>query len=91
MFPSAREIFINKEDNNIISEDDDDDKRKIKLSIPNIQTFFSEINKGNMPNESKFLLGGDELRIHALRRVGFLSESNAIFLEFLKSFFGQDI
>ena len=42
MFPSAREIFINKEDNNIISEDDDDDKRKIELSIPNIQTFFQK-------------------------------------------------
>ena len=42
MFSSAREIFINKEDNTIISEDDDDDKRKIELSIPNIQTFFQK-------------------------------------------------
>ena len=29
-------------------------------------TIFSKINKGNMPNELKFFLGGNELRIHAL-------------------------
>ena len=33
----------------------------------------------------------NELRINALQRVGFISESNTTFLEFSKSSFGQDI
>ena len=44
-----------------------------------------------MPNELKFFLGGNELKIHALWKIGFLNESNTTFLEFLKSSFGQDI
>ena len=37
-FPRAREIFKNAEVNNVVNEDDDNDKRKIELSILNIQT-----------------------------------------------------
>ena len=41
-FPRAREIFKNAEVNNVVNEDDDNDKRKIELSIPNIQTLFQK-------------------------------------------------
>ena len=69
-FPSTREIFKNAEVNNIVNEDDDDDKRKIDYHSK-YSNSFSEINKGNVPNELFFFSGGGELRIHALQRVGF--------------------
>ena len=47
----------------------------IELSILNVNTVFSELNKGNIPQELTFLTGGDE----ALKRLGHLNASNRAF------------
>ena len=72
-------------------DNEDDDKTKIDLSIPNIQTIFSEINKGKITDELKFFSGGDELRTQAIRPIGYLNKVNTAFLCFSNSLFGLDI
>ena len=72
-------------------DNEDDDKTKIDLSIPNIQTIFSEINKGKIPVELKSFSGGDELRTQAIRPIGYLNKVNTAFLGFSNSLFGLDI
>ena len=52
-----------------------DEENKIELSILNVNTVFSELNKGNIPQELTFLTGGDE----ALKRLGHLNASNRAF------------
>ena len=79
MFPDTHEIFKDKKH----SYDDEDDKTKIELSIPNFQTVFSKINEGKIPDQLNVFSGGDELRIQAIRQIGYLN--------FLKSSFGLDI
>ena len=51
MFPHVLEFFKDEKDS---YDNEDDDKTKIDLSIPNIQTIFSEINKGKITDELKF-------------------------------------
>ena len=50
IFPEIREI--------INDEPTKDEENKIKLSIPNVNTIFSELNKGNIPQELIFLQVG---------------------------------
>ena len=52
-----------------------DEENKIELSILNVNTIFSELNKGNIPQELTFLTGSDE----ALERLGHLNAFNRAF------------
>ena len=56
-----------------------DEENKIELSILNVNTIFSKLNKGNKPQELTFLTGGDELLNEALKRLGHLNTSNRAF------------
>ena len=71
MFPEIHEI--------VNDEPTKDEENKIKLSIPNVNTIFSELIKGNIPQELKFFAGGDELLDEALKRFGHLNTSNCAF------------
>ena len=82
MFPDTHEIFKEKKH----SYNDEDDKTKIELSIPNFQTVFSKINEGKIPDQLNVFSGGDELRIQAIRQIGYLSEANTAFFRFFKIF-----
>ena len=53
MFPEIREIVNDELTKN--------EEKKIKLSISNVDIIFSELNKGNIPQELKFFTGGDKL------------------------------
>ena len=71
MFPEIHEI--------VNDEPTKDEENKMKLSIPNVNTIFSELNKGNTPQELKVFTCGDELLDEALKRFGHLNASNHAF------------
>ena len=71
IFPEIREI--------VNDEPTKDEENKIKLSIPNVNTIFSELNKGNIPQELTFFTSGDELLNEALKIFGHLNASNRDF------------
>ena len=71
MFPEIREI--------VDDESTKDEENKIKLSIPNVNTIFSELNKRNISQELKFVMSGDELLDEALKRFGHLNASTCAF------------
>ena len=68
MFPEICEIVNN--------EPTKTEENKIELLISNFKAIFSELNKGNIPQELKFFMGGDELLDEALKRFGHLNTSN---------------
>ena len=71
MFPDIHEIVNDEPTKN--------EENKIKPSIPNVNTIFSDLNKANIPQELKFVRGGDELLDEALKRFGHLNASNRTF------------
>ena len=83
MFPEIREI--------VDDESTKDEENKIKLSIPNVNTIFSELNKRNISQELKFVMSGDELLDEALKRFGHLNACTCAFLNYLSSPSKQDL
>ena len=83
MFPEIYEIVNN--------EPTKDEENKVELSIPNVNTIFLELHKGNIPQILKFFMGGDELLNEALKKIGHLNASNCAFLNYLSSSSGQDL
>ena len=83
MFPEIREIVNDELTKN--------EEKKIKLSISNVDIIFSELNKGNIPQELKFFTGGDKLLDQALKRFGHLNASNRDILNYLSSPSGEDL
>ena len=71
IFPGNREIVNN--------EPTKEEENKIKLSILNVNTIFSEWNKGNIPQKLKLFAGADELLNEPLKRFGNLNGSNRPF------------
>ena len=61
-----------------------------KIKIPNVYTTFSELNKGNMPQELNFFMGGDEL-LDETPKIGHLNASNHAFLNYLSLPSGQNL
>ena len=86
VFPKADEFFDNELKNDDINYDD-----LSKVTIPNTQLLFKELNDGKIADELKFFSGGNEggnaLNFHAIKNVGSLYESN--FLGYLSSDFGR--
>lgn len=87
LFIEADEIF----DTQKIDLDDD----LLKITIPNTQTTFKELNNEKLPEELIFLLGGtdggNELRFYALQKTGMLNESNEHLLDYLSSDFSGEV
>ena len=61
-----------------------------KIKIPNVNTIFSELNKGNIPQELNFFMGGDEL-LDETPTIVHLNVSNRAFLNYLSSPSGQNL
>ena len=83
MFPEIRDIVYN--------EPTKDEGNKIELSILNVKTIFSGLNKGNIPQELKFFKSRNELLNEALKRFGYLNASDSPFLNYVSSSSGQDL
>ena len=83
MFPEIRDIVYN--------EPTKDEGNKIELSILNVKTIFSGLNKGNIPQELKFFKSRNELLNEALKRFGYLNASDRPFLNYVSSSSGQDL
>ena len=87
LFIEADEIF----DTQKIDLDDD----LLKITIPNTQTTFKELNNKKLPEELIFLLrgtdGGNGLRFYAWQKTGMLNESNEHLLDYLSSDFSGEV
>ena len=87
LFIEADEIF----DTQKIDLDGD----LLKITIPNTQTTFKELNNKKLPEELIFLLGGtdggNELKFYALQKTGMLNKSNEHLLDYLLSDFSHKV
>ena len=87
LFPEVDNIFDDKKA--------DIDVALPKITIPNTQKMFKELNNGKLPEGLKLFSGGtdgcNELRFHALQNIGTLKKSNEHFSDYLSSDFAREV
>ena len=66
-----------------------------KMTIPQTQVMFEELNEGKLPEQLKFFSSGSSgrsgLKIRAIQKIGSLNESNNAFLEYLTTDYGSEV
>ena len=87
LFPEVDNIFDDKKA--------DIDVALPKITIPNTQKMFKELNNGKLPEGLKLFSGGtdgsNELRFHSLQNIGTLKKSNEHFSDYLSSDFARKV
>ena len=85
MFPRAHAVFEN--DNRKPFDDVAESLSRPKMTIPQTQVMFKELNKGKLHEQLKFFSGGSSggrrLKIRTIQKIGLLNENNNVFLKYL--------